>query len=70
MKTRCERCAGYGRLADHPCTSCDGTGLVEACVTCESAPRDPLFAPACSGRCRDAWEIEQRLGRLRMQSNA
>lgn len=55
MQMHCERCAGYGRLADHPCDACEGTGYVHACLNCASEPIDPLLAPFCSFSCKEAY---------------
>jgi hypothetical protein len=59
----CRHCGGLARFADAPCPACED-GTVPACVTCSVEPVDPLFAPACSGRCRDTWEVEQKLEQL------
>ncbi len=57
---RCPACGGMTRFADAPCERCGETGVVPACATCEAEPQDPLFAPCCSGACREAWERRQR----------
>lgn len=56
---RCPHCVGLGRMSDAPCSRCDGEGTVLACASCGEEPIDPLFAPACSGTCREAWERSQ-----------
>lgn len=66
MLIRCEKCGTLGRRCDHPCEACDGSGFVEACLNCNDSPRDPLFAPACSGACRDAWEAKEARARLEL----
>lgn len=58
---RCPLCAGLARVADAPCRMCAETGSVAACLACELEPVDPMFAPACSSTCREAWEARQRL---------
>lgn len=60
----CPLCAGRARLADAPCPRCED-GTVPACAVCSVEPVDPLFAPACSGDCREAWNTRQRLQQLR-----
>lgn len=60
----CPHCGGLARFADAPCARCED-GRVPACAACRAEPVDPLFAPACSGACRDAWSIEQKLEGLR-----
>lgn len=61
IRIRCGLCCGLGRVADAPCRMCLGAGSVLACAQCGVEPVDAMFAPACSGNCRDLWEIEQRL---------
>lgn len=56
---RCSYCGGQARIADAPCEHCED-GFVQACANCQSEPVDPLFAPACSGACREEWEAKQK----------
>ncbi len=56
---RCPDCAGLARIADAACPRCE-SGYLPACANCGAEPVDPMFAPACSGACRDAWEAKQR----------
>jgi hypothetical protein len=60
---RCRRCDGLGRLADAPCSDCDASGYLPACLNCAAEPRDVFFAPCCSGACREEWEVKDRLAR-------
>jgi hypothetical protein len=62
---RCPKCGGLTRFADGPCDRCMETGTVPACAACWVEPVDPLFAPACSGHCRETWETQQKLQQLR-----
>jgi hypothetical protein len=60
---RCRRCDGLGRLADAPCSDCDASGYLPACLNCRSEPRDPLFAPCCSSACEEEWKVKERRAR-------
>jgi hypothetical protein len=59
---RCPDCGGQARIADAPCPRCE-SGYLPACLNCQSEPRDALFAPCCSGACRDEWEAKERRAR-------
>jgi len=61
-RVRCRFCGGLARLADAPCPHCE-EGFVPGCATCGVEPVDPMFAPACSGTCRETWETRQRLAK-------
>jgi hypothetical protein len=57
---RCRRCDGLGRLADAPCSDCNASGYLPACLNCQSEPRDALRAPFCSSACEDEHASERR----------
>lgn len=65
---KCTACGGLTRLADHPCDTCQETGTVPACAACEVEPVDPLFAPCCSGTCRETWDAQQKLEQLQQRA--
>ncbi len=55
---------------DQECTACIARRSFAVtptpqCASCEVEPVDPMWAPACSSTCREAWEIAQRLAKLR-----
>lgn len=63
---QCPACGGLGRLADHPCRLCDGTGGFApepsafptlALCSCSQGPADPFPDPKCP-RCRGTGEVE------------
>ena len=60
---RCRRCDGLGRVPDAPCDDCNASGYLPACLNCAAEPRDPLFAPCCSGACREEWEAKEKRAR-------
>lgn len=62
----CPSCQGLGRTGDAMCDRCEATGLLPACLNCGIEPRDPLFAPCCSGACRDVWETKEARVRLEL----
>jgi hypothetical protein len=64
---KCPWCGGLTRLADHPCPHCL-EGEVAACAACGVEPVDPLFAPACSGTCRETWDAQQKLEQLQQRA--
>ncbi len=63
--TTCPACGGRGRLADHPCRACDGTGRFEIASAmktlvlcdCHASPGDPRPDPLCPA-CHGTGEVE------------
>ncbi|HEY6005349.1 MAG TPA: hypothetical protein VIV57_20890 [Anaeromyxobacter sp.] len=56
----CPDCRGLD-APPMPCERCEGLGTLPACADCSVEPVDPMFAPCCSGVCRDRWAAKQAL---------
>lgn len=56
---RCPYCRGDAIVDGEPCSRCEA-GYLPTCANCGAEPVDALFAPACSGTCREEWEAKQR----------